>query len=150
VGELEGAVVKRGATRVVLKDGRTIVGMSVLRTELLEGIALLKAAGLPEQRQPARTPPALPTSEESQDARVLMAEIEKLLQPPMRRFHLSRVGRLAVALARSSKRGEVANLAMRLLSAVHAAGDESGPASAVEGAFARLRAALEQEQNQSN
>src|SRR4026208_165872 len=46
--ELEGAVAKRGATVLVLKDGRTLSGVSVKRADLRQAIALLHTIGVPE------------------------------------------------------------------------------------------------------
>src|SRR5687768_6703928 len=53
--ELEGATVKRSATNLVLRDGRTLSSVSLKRVDLRQAIAILKAVGIPELRtaQPA-------------------------------------------------------------------------------------------------
>src|SRR5215210_7406956 len=56
--ELEGALAKRGATVLVLKDGRSLSGVSVRRADLRQSIAVLKAVGLPEIVTPPMPAPA--------------------------------------------------------------------------------------------
>jgi hypothetical protein len=44
--DLEGALVRRGATVLVLADGRVLRHLSVLRDDLRSAIAILRRAGL--------------------------------------------------------------------------------------------------------
>jgi hypothetical protein len=53
--ELESARLKRGATRLVLSDGRTLSALSLRREDLRQAIAVLQAVGIPELASPART-----------------------------------------------------------------------------------------------
>jgi hypothetical protein len=46
--ELEGARLQRGATRLVLRDGRTLSSLSVRRSDLRQAIAVLQAVGIPQ------------------------------------------------------------------------------------------------------
>ena len=55
--ELEGAKVKRGATVLALKDGRSLSGVSLKRAELRQAIAILKAVGVPELARARQEPP---------------------------------------------------------------------------------------------
>ena len=144
--ELEGAVVERGATRLVLKDGRALSGVSVRRAELRQAIARLKTAGLPELALPQ--PPAAPekTGLDGSDeaVRARFAELEKLLTPPLLPEQVDRAKAGAVWIARHASQGRVANLAMQLMSALHeTTGSEEIPGG-FRMALARLRAALEQ------
>src|SRR5687768_59360 len=50
--DVEGAVAKRGATMLALKDGRTLTGVCVRRSDLRQAIAILKAVGIPEFAPP--------------------------------------------------------------------------------------------------
>lgn len=142
--ELEGAVVERGATRLVLKDGLALSGVSLRRADLRQAIALLKAADLPELAAPP--PPAVavkPVLDGNGEAlRAHLAEIEHLLQPPLLPAQVERAKAGAVWIARHSPQGQVANLAMQLMSALH----ESQGTDEIPGGFrlalARLRAAI--------
>ena len=144
--ELEGAVARRGATELVLKDGRTLSGVSVKRADLRQAIALLHTIGVPELA--AAPPPAVagkPVVNANGEAlRARLAEVENLLQPPLLPAQVERAKAGAVWIARHAPHGRVANLAMQLMSALH----ESKGVDEIPGGFrmalARLRAAFEE------
>jgi len=144
--ELEGAVARRGATELVLKDGRTLSGVSVKRADLRQAIALLHTIGVPELA--AAPPPAVagkPVVNANGEAlRARLAEVENLLQPPLLPAQVERAKAGAVWIARHAPQGRVANLAMQLMSALH----ESQSIDEIPGGFrmalARLRAAFEE------
>jgi len=144
--ELEGAVARRGATELVLKDGRTLSGVSVKRADLRQAIALLHTIGVPEL--PAAPPPAVagkPVANANGEAlRARLAEVENLLQPPLLPAQVERAKAGAVWIARHAPQGRVANLAMQLMSALHESqGDDDVPGG-FRMALARLRAAFEE------
>ena len=144
--ELEGAVAKRGATVLVLKDGRTLSGVSVKRADLRQAIALLHTIGVPELA--AAPPPAVagkPVVNANGEAlRARLAEVENLLQPPLLPAQVERAKAGAVWIARHAPQGRVANLAMQLMSALHESqGDDDVPGG-FRMALARLRAAFEE------
>jgi len=145
--ELEGAVAKGGATLLVLKDGRTLTGVSMRRADLRQAIALLQAAGVPELA--ASTPPAAAgkpvLNGDGEALRVRLAEIEELLRPPLLPEQVERAKAGAVWIARHSSQGRIANLAMQLMSALHESrkAEEETPGG-FRMALARLRAAIEQ------
>ena len=144
--ELEGAVARRGATELVLKDGRTLSGVSVKRADLRQAIALLHTIGVPELA--AAPPPAVagkPVVNANGEAlRARLAEVEDLLEPPLRPAQVERAKAGAVWIARHAPQGRIANLAMQLMSALH----ESKGVDEIPGGFrmalARLHAALEE------
>jgi hypothetical protein len=144
--ELEGAVARRGATLLVLKDGRALSGVSVRRADLRQAIALLKAIGLPELA--VSPPPAVagtPVLNGNGEAlRARLAEVEDLLKPPLLPAQVERAKAGAVWIARHAPQGRVANLAMQLISALH----ESRGIDEIPGGFrmalARLRTLLEE------
>jgi uncharacterized protein with von Willebrand factor type A (vWA) domain len=139
--ELEGAAIRRGATVLVLKDGRTLGGVTMKRADLRQAIAILKALGI-EELSP-RAPAAAPQPKAGEpDLAACVAELEALLQPPLVAAQVERANRLMVRLAREAPHGQVSNLAMRLMSAVQEAG--GGDEAAVRAGLARLRAALEE------
>jgi hypothetical protein len=45
-GELQGAIITRGATRLTLKDGRVFSKLSMRRGDMWDAITLLRAAGM--------------------------------------------------------------------------------------------------------
>jgi len=144
--ELEGAVARRGATELVLKDGRTLSGVSVKRADLRQAIALLHTIGVPELA--AAPPPAVagkPVVNANGEAlRARLAEVENLLQPPLLPAQVERAKAGAVWIARHAPQGRVANLAMQLMSALHESqGDDDVPGG-FRMALARLRAAFEE------
>jgi hypothetical protein len=142
--ELEGATVKRSATNVVLRDGRTLSSVSIKRVDLRQAIAILKAVGIPELQPPRPVEEARARAPEPMAAPLeTLAEIERLLRPPLVPAQIERANRLAVNIARSAPHGRIANLAMQLMSAVHEASRGNGADEArVDLAMARLRAAL--------
>ena len=143
--ELEGAATKRGAALLTLKDGRTLTGVSIRRADLRQGIAILKAVGLPELA-PAPTPPkaAEPAPGAGVEAvRARLTEVEGLLVPPLLPAQVDRAKAGAVWIARNAPHGRVANLAMQLMSALYETrGTEEVPGG-FRMALARLRAALQ-------
>ena len=144
--ELEGAVVKRGATVLVLKDGRTLSGVSVKRADLRQAIALLATTGMPELAASfPRAVPGKPVPNSNGEAlRARLAELEALLKPPLVPAQVERAKAGAVWIARHAPQGRVANLAMQLMSALH----ESKGVDEIPGGFrmalARLHAALDE------
>ena len=145
-GELEGAATKRGAALLTLKDGRTLTGVSIRRTDLRQAIAILKTVGLPEIAPPPAPPkaaePARATGVEA--ARARLTEVEGLLVPPLFPAQVERAKAGAVWIARHAPHGRVANLAMQLMSALHETrGTEEIPGG-FRMALARLRAALDE------
>ena len=102
-GELEDAQIQRGATLMVLKDGRKLSAVSMKRSDLRQAVAILKTIGIQEfARNPA---PAEPQPEpERVDPLAQLAEIERLLTLPLVAPQVSRANALAVALARSAPR----------------------------------------------
>lgn len=140
--ELEGADIRGGATVVVLRDGRTLSGVSMKRTDLRQAVAILKTMSIHEVA--AESPPAPPA--ERVDPRAALDEIERLLSAPLVAPQVKRANTLAVSLARGAPQGRIANLAMQLVSAVHEAqGERAQDAQRVKLALARLRDALDNE-----
>ena len=80
-------------------------------------------------------------SEANPSAMQLLADLEKLLRTPGCVPDLRSVNSLAVAIARRSTRGQVANLAMRVVSAA----GSGAPEIEIDAALCCLRAALEEE-----
>jgi hypothetical protein len=143
--DLEGAVAKRGATALQLKDGRTLTGVSIRRTDLRQAIAILKAVGIPEFT-PA--PAAAPKPNGNGNGggvdglRARFAEVDRLLTPPLLPAQVEQAKAAAVWIARHAPHGRVANLAMQLMSSLHETrGTEEIPGG-FRMALARLRAAL--------
>jgi len=146
--ELEGATARRAATHLVLKNGRTLSGISIRRADLRQAIAVLKASGLPEMVSPAPMP-ALPRAgpKIEVDPRTLLerlAQVEHSLTPPLLPAQVERAKSEALFIARHAPHGRVANLAMQLMSALH----EPRAAEDVPGGYrlslARLRNALQE------
>lgn len=145
-GELEGAQIQRGATLLVLKDGRTLSGVSMKRADLRQAVAILKTIGLQDLAPPAPPEPPPAPAAERIDPRAALDEIERLLSAPLVAPQVKRANTLAVALARSAPQGRIANLAMQLVSAAHEAQSErTQDAERVKLALARLRDALDNE-----
>jgi hypothetical protein len=148
--EIEDAHIQRGATLVVLKDGRKLSAVSMKRADLRQAVAILKTIGIQEFAAQTSPPAAPESATERLDPLVQLGEIERLLTVPLVAPQVSRANSLAVALARSAPQGRIANLAMQLVSAVHEAQNEqTQDAGRLTMALARLRDALEHEQNQS-
>jgi hypothetical protein len=147
--DLEGAVAKRAAGALVLKDGRTLTGVSIRRSDLRQAIAILKAVGIPEFT-PAR-PPAPQAGGNGNGGiealRARFAEVDRWLTPPLLPAQVERAKSAAVWIARHAPHGRVANLAMQLMSALHETrGTEEIPGG-FRMALARLRAALQEIEN---
>ena len=131
LAELEGVTVKRGANVLVLKDGRTLSGVSIKRGDLRQAIAILKAigiAGLETVEPSAQTAKAnAAPSDRIEQLRSQLAEMDKLLRLPLIPAQAEQACRLAISMARNAPHGPIANLAMLLVNAVHEAlsyGDE--------------------------
>lgn len=148
--ELEGAVAKRSATVLTLKDGRSLAGVSMRRGDLRQAIAILKAIGLHEiapnlaaaarQPAPAKAPPVVT----AQALLERLGQIERDLTPPLLPAQIDKAKSSAVFIARNAPHGRVANLAMQLMSALHESrGTEDVPGGYRMG-LARLRAALQE------
>jgi hypothetical protein len=146
--ELEGAAARRGATVLILKDGRTLSSVSMKRADLRQAIAILKTVGVPGLRGAPAKQPGAPKAAPPPLAEQL-TELESLLRVPLIEPHVEKASSLAVAIARHAPHGRVANLAMQLLSAVHEATREGEDADRVSVALARLCAAV-QETEQSD
>jgi hypothetical protein len=146
--DVEGAVAKRSAAVLELRDGRTLAGVSIRRADLRQAIAILKAVGLPELA-PARPAKGAASSPKRDAVGVqeglvnLLAEVEEMLKPPLLPAQLERAKSAALFIARHASHGRVANLAMQLMSALHQSRDEDVPGG-YRMALARLRAELEQ------
>lgn len=142
--ELEGVAVTRGATMLVLKDGRTLAGVSIRRSELRRAIEMLKSADLQHAAPPPAATADKPAVRDSaEDLRAHLAEVEAMLKPPLLPAQVERAKAAAVWIARHARQGRVANLAMQLMSALH----ETRGIDEIPGGFrmalARLRAAID-------
>jgi hypothetical protein len=144
--ELEGATIRRGATILALADGRSFSSATIKRVDLRQAIAILKAVGIEELK--LRQQPAEPGRETPKNEKLLaqLREVESLVEPPLVPAHLERAGHHMISIAREAPHGRVANLAMRLMSALlESRGAETLPPS-VLAELARLRAAVEEVQ----
>jgi hypothetical protein len=147
-GEVEGAVAKRSAAVLELKDGRTLAGVSIRRADLRQAIAILKTVGLPElaPHRPAQADMASalkPDAVATQQGLVnLLAEMEEILTPPVLPAQLERAKSAALFIARHTPHGRVANLAMQLMSALHESRGYEDVPGGYRMALARLRAAV--------
>lgn len=142
--ELDGASVRRAATLLVLKDGRTLSSVSMKRADLRQAIAILKATGLPGLHRAPASSAAEPKATPSPPLAQQVAELESLLRVPLIEPQVEKASRLALAIARHAQQGRVANLAMQLLSAVYDAnGQDEADGRRLSVALARLRAAVE-------
>jgi hypothetical protein len=144
--ELEGATMREAATKLVLKDGRTLSSVSIKRADLRQAIAILKAIGIPglagqEETAENRRGQA---PERRQAPLEVIGEISQLLRPPLIRQQVERANDLLVSLARNAPHGRVANLAMQLMNAVLATKGDDADAARVNMALAKLRAAAEE------
>ena len=143
--ELEGALAQRAANVLVLKDGRTLTGVSILRSDLRQAIAILKAEGIPQFAPAPATAPKPANGKDSAEAlRARFAEVDRWLTPPLLPAQIEQAKAAAVWIARHAPHGRVANLAMQLMSSLHETrGTEEIPGG-FRMALARLRAALEE------
>lgn len=131
--ELEGAAMRRGASFLELRDGRTISNVTMKRSDLRQAIAILRAVGVPGLL-PARDKEDTPARDSGRpDFLELYAQLEALVRTP----EVEKANALAVRMARHAPEGRIANLAMLLMSAVNESRDVSEP-------LARLRAALDE------
>lgn len=144
--EVEGATIRRGATILALADGRSFSSATIKRLDLRQAIAILKAVGI-EELQPRR-PAAEPGPGKPGNEKLLgqVAEVEILLEPPLLPGHLERAGHHMISIARDAPHGRVANLAMRLMSALLESHGSDELPPAVRAELARLRAAVEEAQ----
>ena len=142
--ELEGASIKRGATTVCLRDGRTLSSASMKRADLRQAIGILKTIGLPElTRRAPEAPKAQPQPERFGLLAAQMVEVERMLRPPLLPEQFKKCNRLLVAIARHAPDGRMANTAMRLMTAVERARSNGGEDDEIAALLARLRAALD-------
>jgi hypothetical protein len=149
--EVQGAEIRRGATLVVLKDGRTLSSVSIRRGDLRQAIAILKAIGVQGLLPRAEAAQAPKASEpERVDALAVFADIERLLRPPLVETQVDRANALAVSIARSAPHGRIANLAMQLISVAYEVRAQPQPAlHRLNLSLAKLRSALEDQQAES-
>jgi hypothetical protein len=143
-GELEGSQVVHRATVLLLKDGRRLSAVSVKRRDLRRAIALLRSAGIPQLAQSSQKPEI-----QSREISATLAEIERLVSPPLLPSQLDRANALAASIARAAPDPGIAHLAMRLLSAVHdarTAGD-SADNQGIKLLLARMRDAIGDKNN---
>jgi len=147
--DLEGAVAKRAANVLVLKDGRTLTGVSVRRSDLRQAIAILKAVGIPEfAPAPAAAPkPGANGNGGIEALRARFAEVDRLLTPPLLPVQVEQAKAAAVWIARHAPHGRVANLAMQLMSSLHEPRGSGEIPGGFRMALARLRAALQDIEN---
>jgi hypothetical protein len=144
--ELQAANFSDGALQ--LADGRRLASVTMKRGDVRQAIAILRSIGIAEVGAPATAMPPVPLPAVSRiDLRAQLAELETLLAPPLLPQQVEQARRIAVRIARHAKHGQVANLAMQLMSALQGGGD--GCADLPGGyrlVLARLRAALEDAQ----
>jgi len=142
-GELDGATIRRGATLVALADGRSFSSATIKRLDLRQAIAILKAVGIEELNRPQAAAESRPQEPRARKLLAQIEEVETLLEPPLLPGHLERAGQHMIWIAREAPHGRVANLAMRLMSALlEARGADALPPGALA-ELARLRAAVE-------
>lgn len=116
--EAEGAKAKRGATILVLKNGRSLSGVSIKRADLRQAIAILKAVGIPElaRAAPAPVDPPPPAADRGVELRTALDEVERLVELPMVAAQAERANSRLLSIARQAPDGNTSNLAMRLMS----------------------------------
>lgn len=143
--EHEGAAIRRGATIVVLADGRSFSSVTMRRGDLRQAIAILKAVGIPEL-SPARPPePAkAPAPDVHAEMLASLGEIDRLLKPPSLPAQTDSASRLTLAIARKAPQGQIANLAMQLMSCLIDARSAEEMPESCQAVLARLRVAIEE------
>ena len=141
--ELQGATVSGGATMLKLTSGQVLGGVAIKRGDLRKAIAILKATGVPGVSMPPPPVARVKAPEPKKPILEQVAELESLLFAPRNGSHVEKVNTLALQIARNAPDGRVANLAMRLMSAVHEARPHE-PAEQVSQGLATLRAAVEE------
>lgn len=146
--ELPGAQAKRGATNLVLRDGRTLAGVTIKRADLRRAIAILKATGIPELTAPAPAADApAPARSRLGDLGERLSAVERLLEGPLLAEQLARATALIVPIARHAPPGPIANLAMHLMSAINDARSGAAPEDrSIALLLARLRDAVDEAQ----
>lgn len=139
-GEIEGSEVMHSATALVLKDGRTLTTVLIKRRDLRRGIAVLRTTGIPQLAGKRTRKPA--TQHEELLAKV--AEIERLVRPPLLPSQVERVSTLAISIARSAPQGGIATHAVRLLGALYdaRAAGENADTRGIAMIVARMRDAI--------
>jgi hypothetical protein len=145
--ELDGAKAKRGASVLVLKEGRSLSGVSIKRADLRQAIAILKAVGVPElARAPREAPKATPApGDRVAELRAALDEVERLVCLPLVGTQAERANAKLLSIARQAADGGISNLAMRLMSAVHEARDNPRPdGRQIALMLSRLRDALQE------
>ena len=145
-GELEGSEVMHSATALVLKDGRTLTTVSVKRRDLRRGIAVLRTTGIPQLASTRARKPA----SQHEELLAKVAEIERLVRPPLLPSQVDRVSTLAISIARSAPQGGIATHAVRLLGALYdaRAAGENADTRGIAMIVARMRDAIgEQDKN---
>lgn len=92
--ELEGATMRDAATKLVLKDARTLSRVSIKRADLRQAIAILKAIGMPGLAGKEQTSEKSRghAAERRRDPLEVIAEITQLLRPPLIRQQVERYG----------------------------------------------------------
>lgn len=114
------------------------------RADLRQAIGILKTIGLPELASRApEAPEARPEPDRFTLLAAQVAEVEKMLRPPLLPEQFEKCTRLLVAVARQAPDGRIANTAMNLMTAVERARSDGGHDSEIPALMARLRAALE-------
>ncbi|HEX6158406.1 MAG TPA: hypothetical protein VFZ54_20440, partial [Burkholderiales bacterium] len=142
----------RRLTPEEVQKGGALSGVSIRRADLRQAIGVLKARGLPEimSRVPVPAAPNPPPKIEPDPGALLarLAELERLLTPPLLPAQIEQARSAALFIARHAPHGRVANLAMQLMSALHEPRDAEDEApGGYRMALARLRAALEQKES---
>jgi hypothetical protein len=145
--EVQGARVENGGKTLLLKDGRALSAVCIKRADLREAIAILKAVGIPGLTRPLepKTNDRVSngqTSNQMAQLRQRLNEVGDLLRLPFTPAQVNRANKLIIEIARAAPRGQISNLAMRLMSAVHDA-CSGGDDEAVRLMLARLRSAVE-------
>ena len=119
---------------------------SIKRADLRQAIVILKAVGVDElaPRRKPDEPPRTETRDRAAEMRERVAQIEKLLRPPLHAEQIEWANRLIVSTARQAPDGRVANLAMRLMSVVQESNGADEPSADLQAALVRLRTAVEE------
>ena len=124
--ELADAKVNSGATLLALSDGRQLSAVSIRRADLRQAIAVLKAAGVPgiTSAPPPEESAGSVAPRRQGELLARLAELEELLSNSLPPPQIAKADRLAMAMARNATKGVVANLAMKVMSALHDAGGD--------------------------
>jgi hypothetical protein len=150
--ELEGAIPKRSAGSLTLRDGRTLAGVTVKRDDLRQAIAVLKAIGMRElaphllakMEITEPSPPKPASGGNAEELRARFAQLDEWLKPPLIGTHVDRAKAAAIWIARNAPHGHIANLAMQLISALHNSPAALDTPGGYRMALARLGAALQE------